>query len=285
MLVVDEAWSKATPSDLRNAGYGGVIGYVSQDISGKNITADQVAAYHAVGLDVGLVYEFNPSSALRGSAQGITDAQIAVSGARSIGAPARVCLYAAVDFDAQPNDYAAVLSYATGFLTVAKGSGYRAGIYAGYGVVTMLEGNGYGGLLWQTYAWSHGSWAPGVAIRQVTNDVHVGTSSVDRDITMVSDWGQWTSGPANPPQLNGDALVTHWTTVRQGDSGQAVKNAQGLLLAHGLSVGSSSGQPDGSFGPVTAASTRELQQRYHIQVDGVFGPHTASVALFGVDVA
>ena len=79
--------------------------------------------------------------------------------------------------------------------------------------------------------------------------------------------------------------MTHWTTVRQGDKGQAVSDAQGLLIAHGLPVGSRTGLPDADFGPTTAQSTRAFQAAHGLHVDAEFGPHTLSVALFGVDVA
>lgn len=90
---------------------------------------------------------------------------------------------------------------------------------------------------------------------------------------------------ATPPQPMGDDLLDHWTTVQRGSTGQAVNVAEGILIANGLPVGSHNGLPDGSFGPVCESSTRELQQRHNILVDGIFGPHTASVGLYGHDYA
>lgn len=88
-----------------------------------------------------------------------------------------------------------------------------------------------------------------------------------------------------PPPQKGDDLVDHWTTVKQGDKGDRVRIAQGLLVANGYPVGSPNGLPDGDFGPTTDRSTRQLQEAKGITVDGEFGPHTASMALYSHDYA
>lgn len=285
MLLLDEAWSKVDPGAAAAAGYGGIIGYVSQDATGKNITRVQVDDAHAHGLAVGLVYEYHPSSPLGGTSQGRTDAGIALAHASALGAPKTTALYVAIDFDVQPDQLTIVGSYVAAFFASVTLVGFRSGVYGGLRICQYLPTVGYRGLLWQTYAWSAGHWAPGVAVRQVQNNVHVAGVAVDKDISAVSDWGQWAPGVPVVPPTGGDSLVTHWTTVKEGSSGQAVKNAQGLLIAHGYSVGSPGNQPDGSFGPMTDRSTRALQQAHGLSVDGEFGPHTASVALLGVDVA
>lgn len=88
-----------------------------------------------------------------------------------------------------------------------------------------------------------------------------------------------------PQPGSGDTMLTHWTTVKSGSTGQGVRVAQGTLIANGYGVGSRDGKPDGVFGPATDASTRDLQRRFGISVDGEFGPHTLSVALYGHDYA
>ncbi len=59
-------------------------------------------------------------------------------------------------------------------------------------------------------------------------------------------------------------------TLDQGDQGQDVKNAQGLLFAHG----NNPGPLDGIFGPVTLAAVRAFQQKAGIVIDGQIGPQT-----------
>ncbi|MGW7462568.1 peptidoglycan-binding domain-containing protein [Streptomyces sp. NPDC054797] len=64
-------------------------------------------------------------------------------------------------------------------------------------------------------------------------------------------------------------------TLEQGAQGQDVKNAQGLLAAHG----SDPGPIDGIFGPQTAAATRDFQGKARIVVDGQIGPQTWNALL------
>ncbi|WP_329316070.1 MULTISPECIES: peptidoglycan-binding domain-containing protein [unclassified Streptomyces] len=59
-------------------------------------------------------------------------------------------------------------------------------------------------------------------------------------------------------------------TLDQGAQGQDVKNAQGLLLAHG----NSPGPVDGIFGAQTLAATLVFQEAAAIGVDGQIGPQT-----------
>ncbi|MGA5042017.1 peptidoglycan-binding domain-containing protein [Streptomyces capoamus] len=73
-------------------------------------------------------------------------------------------------------------------------------------------------------------------------------------------WGKVHLGQASIPN----------PTLEQGAQGQDVKNAQGLLLAHG----NSPGPVDGIFGPQTLAATRAFQQAAAIVVDGQIGPQT-----------
>lgn len=59
-------------------------------------------------------------------------------------------------------------------------------------------------------------------------------------------------------------------TVRRGNEGPCVSNAQGLLTAHGVSPG----PIDGIFGPRTDEATRTFQRGRGLDVDGIIGPHT-----------
>lgn len=189
--LIDEAWAKVDPVAARNAGFQGIIGYVSQDTTGKNLTPSDVARIHAAMLVVGLVYEFDPQSAARGASQGTADARIAVAHAQGLNAPQGTCLYAAVDWNVPASQLPAVLAYALAFAAVCRAAGFRYGIYAGYAVVAYLWANGYGGFLWQTYAWSNGAWLAQAAVRQVANGIFVAGVDVDRDEAEVLDWGQW----------------------------------------------------------------------------------------------
>lgn len=58
-------------------------------------------------------------------------------------------------------------------------------------------------------------------------------------------------------------------TVRQGDSGDAVRAVQGQLGARGYSV-----TVDGAFGPGTESAVRSFQSAQGLITDGVVGPNT-----------
>jgi len=235
LLLLDEDWGKVDPAAARRMGYRGIIGYVSQDNTGKNLTRPQVDAIHAQGMDVGLVYEYNPKSALGGYTQGAVDGGIAVAHARSIGAPAGMTLYAAVDWDVTAAQLSTVHAYARGFSDQMHANGYQAGIYGGYAVCWYLSQSVWLGRLWQTYAWSGGKWAPNLSVRQVRNGVHVSGVAVDDDETDVTDWGQWSADGTYPRHSEGgdvsqttDNIVKAWsvgspTTV--DESGQTISIA------------------------------------------------------------
>ncbi len=190
---IDEAWSKVDPKVLASLGYSFVIGYLGQDESGKNLNIADVLAIHQAGLDVGLVYEFNPQSAIGGKTQGIADADIAVSGARALGAPSGVAIYFAVDWDVTDGQKAAVLEYMKAAQNICIAAGYGVGVYSGYWTCKYLYDNGWSGYLWQTYAWSGGNWHPNAVLRQIQNGVSIGGADVDRNQSMSLKWGQWSA--------------------------------------------------------------------------------------------
>lgn len=190
-IGVDEAWSKALAEQLKAGGYSFIIGYVSQDTTGKNLTKDDVQAAHLAGLDVGLVYEFSATSALGGSTAGARDANIAVAHAREIGAPQGICLYAAIDFNATPAQLPLCLDYMMAYHEFCVATNFDSGSYGGKTVIDYLDNHQYKGRLWQTYAWSHGLWNPHVSIRQLKNGVTIAGANVDIDELETPNWGQW----------------------------------------------------------------------------------------------
>lgn len=69
-------------------------------------------------------------------------------------------------------------------------------------------------------------------------------------------------------------LMTEIPTVQPGSTGQATKNWQGLLNAHGYSLAI-----DGNFGPGTETETKLFQAAHKLTEDGVVGPATWTAAL------
>jgi peptidoglycan hydrolase-like protein with peptidoglycan-binding domain len=137
----------------------------------------------------------------------------------------------------------------------------------------------YGGRTPDVWQFASTALIPGVRGGQAGADINAYRGDLPALVQLLA--GDTTT----PAPQTGDPMLTHWTTLVRGSTGDAVRVAQGLLLARRLPVGSASGQPDGDFGPTTEQSTRALQQRAGITVDGEFGPHTLSVALYGRDLA
>lgn len=207
-LLIDEAWAKVNPVAARSVGYTGVIGYVSEDVTGKNWTQGALNGVRAAGMDVGVVYEFDPKVALKGGARGARDALIAIPELTALGFPRGVCCYAAVDWDVQPSEMDSVRNYALAFQATCEAHGYRAGIYGGYNVCNMLHASGWTGLLWQTYAWSGGRWLAAANVRQIRNGVFVAGANVDEDTSQTTDWGQWSADGRYPQgTVGGDMSV------------------------------------------------------------------------------
>jgi hypothetical protein len=77
---------------------------------------------------------------------------------------------------------------------------------------------------------------------------------------------------SQPPTL--EDIVSQAPVVKLHDTGQAVRNWQGLLCAHGHAVAI-----DGSFGSVTDSATRRFQQSKGLTADGEAGPLTLKAAL------
>lgn len=61
------------------------------------------------------------------------------------------------------------------------------------------------------------------------------------------------------------------TILRIGSRGPEVENLQRLLNSHGARP---SVDPDGNFGPLTAAAVREFQRSRGLNTDGIVGPQT-----------
>lgn len=80
-----------------------------------------------------------------------------------------------------------------------------------------------------------------------------------------------------PPPTWTELLVRALPTLKQGDTGPAVRTLQGLLVAryyHLGATGKTLDGIDGDFGALTDAAVREVQDRAGLKSDGIVGPST-----------
>lgn len=177
---VDYAWTHPDPQRLFASGVRFVMRYLSHDPS-KDLSAGELAALHAAGLGVGVVWETTATRALEGYAAGRQDAREARVRLHGLGFPDKQPCYFADDWDTTG---AAVASYFQGAgdaIGVA-----RVGCYAGIGPVSFLFDHKLIRYGWQTYAWSGGLWDPRAQIRQVQNH-----ASLDDDVRVRQPAGIW----------------------------------------------------------------------------------------------
>lgn len=130
------------------------------------------------GLSILCVFESSASRAAGGEAAGTADGQTALSEAKLINMPTSGCIYFAVDYDAQPSDFAKIEAY----LKAAKAQigNYKIGVYGGYYVIEAMAKKGICDCYWQTYAWSGGKLSSYTNVYQHLNGQSVsGISPVD----------------------------------------------------------------------------------------------------------
>ena len=197
----DFSWSRPDPADLKRAGWSFVVRYVSDTPGnpGKRMHRPEAVALSAAGLDVVSVFQTSKGFMAGGAAGGRREAPIAHRQAIEAGMPASRPIYFACDFDAQPDQMAAVLAFLDAARSVLGPN--RVGVYGSYSVIARAQGHwatqhpGERLFCWQTRSWSAGRWAD-VDLRQHTHDITVAGAQVDLDSAHSDDFGQWRRGCA-----------------------------------------------------------------------------------------
>lgn len=253
--VLDYSWGRPNLTQVKQAGYAGVLRYLSHDTTGKTISAAEAVSIRQAGLGLGLVFEDKSTEALEGSDAGTADAQFALSLANSIGFPSDRPIYFAVDTQAADAQLAAVDAYFTGVKSVL---GARSGIYGDYTVVAHYASLGYT-WLWQTLAWSHGAVDNNAQLYQ--NGASAFSGSCDVDIVQKADWGGWTNGlptiptaPSSPVQSTGPGgtytVVSGDTLIKIGSKlsvdWRALASLNHLSAPYTIYVGEKLSVPGGS---------------------------------------
>jgi hypothetical protein len=194
---VDYAWARPSASHLKSEGYTFVARYLSYDTTGKNLTAGEVSALKAAGIDIVANWEWGADDALDGFNRGVEHAKAADKQAAALGMPSDRPIYFSCDFDATPGQQAAIDAYMDGVASVIGRS--RTGAYGGYYVIKRLFDHGKITWGWQTYAWSGGQWDSRAQVRQIQNGIEGG--QLDKDEAVAADFGQWShssGGGGNP---------------------------------------------------------------------------------------
>ncbi|MGV0736092.1 DUF1906 domain-containing protein [Mycobacterium syngnathidarum] len=215
LQLVDFADRLVQPEQLKSAGFGGALVYVSELRPGatfdfKPVTRDYADRLRAAGLQVVSCYQFGkpgwptPSDFTRGYDGGVADARMALHLHGAAGGPASAPIFFSVDEDIDASTWKSqAVQWFRGINSVL-GVG-RTGIYGGRRQCGWAIGDGVVGAstsrghrwAWQTKAWSQGEREPAAVLFQrevvtasdpgfVIDGIHVDVNDV-----LAPDFGQW----------------------------------------------------------------------------------------------
>jgi hypothetical protein len=179
-----------SPAVLKAAGMKFVCRYLSTPGNPKNLTKAEAAGLHKARIGIVVVFETTGTTAEGGTAAGKADAASAAEQAATLGVPASVPIYLAVDYDAYTTvQLSKVVAYIGGAASVLGAS--RTGVYGGYKTVKACYDAKACRYFWQALAWSGGIWHPARHIEQYQNAAQVGGHSVDLDRAVRARFGAW----------------------------------------------------------------------------------------------
>lgn len=182
-LGVDYSFARPAPRELVAAGAGFVIRYASRVDGGKNLTAAEALALSRVGLRILTVWEnvAKDRDPLKGHQQGVADALAHRDLVRACGGPPDAVLWFAVDWNAQPGEFAAIADYFAGARASAGGP-TLVGCYGHTRLLTYLFDRKLIGHGWvpMAAAWSAGHAEPRAKLRQTVGAMIDG-GAVDLD--------------------------------------------------------------------------------------------------------
>jgi Domain of unknown function (DUF1906) len=213
--LIDFAERLVPPGQIKSAGYGGVVVYVSESRPGANfdfkpVTREYADALRAAGLAIVSNYQYGkpgwsaPSDYTRGYDGGVADAQTALSLHAAAGGAGSAPIFFSIDEDIDVNTFNSVaVEWFRGINSVLGVD--RTGIYGHsracawaiqHGVIGRSTTAGHL-WAWQTSAWSHGEREPTAVLYQVVVNSPaspgplLGGAHVDVDDVLATDFGQW----------------------------------------------------------------------------------------------
>ena len=185
---VDYSFARPQPRALANAGKKFAVRYGGPGSDSKMLTASELAALRAVGIDVVANAE-GAAGGYNSEAVGRSWARSAEADFRRLGMPGDRPIYFSVDFDAGPAHWSGIDAALRGSAAVIGKD--RVGVYGSYDVIEHCAATGLATWLWQTYAWSGGRKHPKANLYQYRNGVTIGGGDCDLTRALTEDYGQW----------------------------------------------------------------------------------------------
>jgi hypothetical protein len=213
--LIDFAEKRIPPTEIKSAGYDGVVNYVSESRPGANfeakpITREYADALRAAGLQIVSNFQYGkpgwsaPSDFTRGHDGGVADAQTAQQLHAAAGGPNSAPIFFSVDDNIDLNTWNSLaVDWFRGINSVL-GVG-RTGVYGhskacAWAIRDGVIGNSTSAghrWAWQTKSWSNGEREPmAVLYQEVVNSPSspgplLGGINVDVDEVLAPDYGQW----------------------------------------------------------------------------------------------
>lgn len=229
---IDYSWARPGGRNIKNAGKQFVVRYLWPDgEGGKGLDASELADLVNNGLEIVLVYQAGTNTILGGRSVGVQQANVAQAEINRLGLPKNSPVYFAADWDAQPNEQAAIDDFLNGAASVIGRE--RVGIYGSAAVMARTMASKTASWFWQTYAWSRGQVTQGIHLYQYLNGQNL-NGAVDFCRTSLDNYGQVSKAgqiaPTVPtPQQPGNAQGTY--TVVAGDTLSGIAARFGTTVA------------------------------------------------------
>jgi hypothetical protein len=214
--LIDFTERLVPPDQIKSAGYGGAVVYVSEsrpgaDFDFKPVTREYADALRAAGLAIVSNYQYGkpgwpgaPSDYTRGYGGGVADARTALQLHAAAGGPDSAPIFFSIDEDIDHDTFNSVaVEWFRGINSVLGGG--RTGIYGHsracawaieHDVIGRSSTAGHR-WAWQTSAWSHGEREPTAVLYQAVVNTPtspgplLGGTHVDVDDVLATDFGQW----------------------------------------------------------------------------------------------
>lgn len=191
--------------------------YIVPQIQGKMIQHAEIMAAHALGIDLGFIYETNGISWRGGGTEGLVDGAAARMALKSIAAPETCAAYLTIDSQAMPADVSTVLSYINAARKML--SPYRCGVYGEFAVVEAAYMHLPDVFRWQTMAWSQGQVSDHVDLLQMGSTT-IANVELDIDAAYHPYFGQWFADQSRQPinqirrdDVNGNIIPNAVTSI------------------------------------------------------------------------
>jgi hypothetical protein len=215
MRLIDFAERRIPPTEIKSAGYDGVVNYVSESRPGANfeakpLTREYADALRAAGLHIVSNFQYgkpgwpDPSDFTRGYDGGVADARTALRLHTAAGGTPSAPIFFSVDDDIDFNTWnSAAVQWFRGINSILGVD--RTGIYGHSQACAWAISDGVIGhstsaghrWAWQTKSWSHGEREPrAVLYQEIVNSPSnpgplLGGINVDVDEVLAADFGQW----------------------------------------------------------------------------------------------